>query len=125
VSVGQAILLAVALAFASWGGWRLARRRHGWFTFFIIAAVTLWEGASLIAVLLDGYVLIALPAWLARVAVAGCLSAGVALLPVVFALAERPTRGRSGRGAVARHGLAGDAESAAEDEGVEAWQAGV
>jgi hypothetical protein len=92
VSVGQGVMLAVALAFAAWGGWRLIARRHGWFTFFIIAAVALWEGASLIAVLLDGYVLLALPAALARVAVAACLSAGVALLPVVFALAERPRR---------------------------------
>ncbi|MGH2895721.1 MAG: hypothetical protein ACRDPM_20980 [Solirubrobacteraceae bacterium] len=92
VSVGQEIMLAVALAFAAWGAWRLARRRHGWFTFFIIAAVAIWEGASLIAVLLDGYVLLALPSALARVAVVACLSAGVALLPVVFALAERPRR---------------------------------
>jgi hypothetical protein len=92
VSAGQAILLAVALAFAAWAGWRLVRRRHGWFLFFIVAAVAIWEGASLIAVLLDGYVLLALPAALARVAVVVCLSAGVALLPVVFALAERPRR---------------------------------
>jgi hypothetical protein len=92
VSVGQGIVLAVALAFAAWGAWRLVRRRHGWFTFFIIAAVAIWEGASLIAVLLDGYVLLALPPALARVAVVACLSAGVALLPVVFALAERPRR---------------------------------
>ena len=92
VSVGQGIILAVALAFAAWGAWRLIRGRHGWFTFFIIAAVAIWEGASLIAVLLDGYVLLALPPALARVAVVACLSAGVALLPVVFALAERPRR---------------------------------
>jgi hypothetical protein len=92
VSVGQGIILAVALAFAAWGAWRLVRGRHGWFTFFIIAAVAIWEGASLIAVLLDGYVLLALPPALARVAVVACLSAGVALLPVVFALAERPRR---------------------------------
>ncbi len=92
VSVGQEIVLAIALAFAAWGAWRLIRRRHGWFTFFIIAAVAIWEGASLIAVLLDGYVLLALPPVLARVAVVACLSAGVALLPVVFALAERPRR---------------------------------
>ena len=96
VSVGQAILLAIALAFAAWGTWRLLRRRHGWFTFFIIAAVAIWEGASLIAVLLDGYVLLALPPVLARVAVVTCLSAGVALLPVVFALAERPRRRLAG-----------------------------
>ena len=62
VSVGQGVLLAAALAFAAWAAWRLARRRHGWFTFFLIAALAIWEGASLIAVLLDGYVLMALPA---------------------------------------------------------------
>lgn len=92
VSVGQGVTLAVALAFAAWAAWRLVRRRHGWFTFFIIAAVAIWEGASLIAVLVDGYVLMALPPALSRVAVVACLSAGVALLPVVFALAERPRR---------------------------------
>jgi hypothetical protein len=90
VSVGQVIVLAFALAFAAWGAWRLLRRRHGWFTFFIIAAVALWEGASLIAVLLDGYVLLALPPALARIAVVACLSAGVGLLPLVFTLAEAP-----------------------------------
>jgi hypothetical protein len=100
VSVGQGITLAVALAFAAWGAWRLVRRRHGWFTFFIIAAVAIWEGASLIAVLLDGYVLLALPPALARVAVVACLSAGVALLPVVFALAERPRRRLAGTAAL-------------------------
>jgi hypothetical protein len=96
VSVGQGIVLAVALAFAAWAAWRLLVRRHGWFTFFVIAAVAIWEGASLIAVLLDGWVLLALPPALARLAVAACLSAGVALLPVIFALAERPRRRLAG-----------------------------
>jgi hypothetical protein len=98
VSVGQAILLAAAWAFVAWAGWRLVRRRHGWFTFFLIAALAIWEGASLIAVLLDGYVLMALPPVPARLAVVACLTAGVALLPVVFALAERSGRRRAGMG---------------------------
>ena len=96
MSVGQGIVLAVALAFAAWAAWRLVTRRHGWFTFFLIAAVAIWEGASLIAVLLDGYVLLALPPVVARVAVTVCLSAGVALLPLIFALAERPRRRLAG-----------------------------
>jgi hypothetical protein len=115
VSVGQAITLAVALAFVAWGMWCLLRRRHGWFTFFIIAAVAIWEGSSLIAVLLDGYVLLALPPVLARVAVGACLSAGVALLPVVFALAERPRRRLAGAAlvsALAAAALAGCGSSA-------------
>jgi hypothetical protein len=106
VSVGQAIVLSVTLSFVAWGAWRLARRRHGWFTFFAIAAVAIWEGASLIAVLVDGWVLLALPPPVARLAVATCLSAGVALLPVVFALAERSGRGRSPRADAATAGLA-------------------
>ena len=96
VSVGQGIVLAVALAFAAWAAWRLVTRRHGWFTFFLIAAVAIWQGASLIAVLLDGWVLLALPPVVARVAVTVCLSAGVALLPLIFALAERPRRRLAG-----------------------------
>ena len=106
VSVGQGIVLAVALAFAGWGAWRLVRRRHGWFTFFVIAAVAIWEGASLIAVLLDGWVLLAVPPVVARLAVAVCLSAGVALLPVVFALAERAGRTRPRRPQAAGAGAA-------------------
>jgi hypothetical protein len=106
VSVGQGIVLAVALAFVAWAAWRLAVRRNGWFTFFLIAAVAIWEGASLIAVLLDGWVLLALPPALARVAVTACLTAGVALLPVIFALAERPRPRRRLAGAAAVSALA-------------------
>lgn len=96
VSVGQLVLLAVELAFVTWGAHRLLVRRHSWFTFFLIAAAALWEGGSLIAVLIDGYVLVALPAAAARAAVTACLAAGVGLLPLVFAIAERSGRPRRG-----------------------------
>jgi hypothetical protein len=112
VSIGQELTLAVALAFAGWAASRLVLRRHGWFTFFLIAAVAIWEGASLITVLADGYVLLALPPLLVRAAVVSCASAGVALLPVVFVMAERPVRGRRGRPPAP--------DPAPED--VEAWQ---
>jgi hypothetical protein len=118
VSVGQEITLAVILAVFVWGARRLVLRRHGWFTFFLIAALAIWEGASQITVLLDGYVLQALPPFLARVAVVACLSAGLGLIPLIFAMAERPTRRRGGR---AGPGSAGDGEGA--DRGREAWQA--
>jgi len=123
VSVGQWLLLGAALAFVAWAGWRLVRRRHGWFTFFLIAALAIWEGASQIAVLLDGFVLMALPSLLARVAVVTCLSAGIGLLPVVFALAERSGRRRD-------EDRAGDGsddglQSTEPGYGGEAWRAGV
>ncbi len=115
VSVGQLFELVLMVAFGAWGLERLARRRHGWLTLFLIAVAAIWEGVSLIAVLLDGFVLVALPAFVARAAVVACLAAGVALLPLVFRIAERPERADgSGRGAGAP--LALDDEPDWEDE---------
>jgi hypothetical protein len=95
VSYGQYVLLAVVLGFAAWALQRLVRRQEGWFGYFVIALAAIWEGASLIGVVTHGFVLIALPALLARVAVVICLGAGAALLPVVFRLAELPERTRA------------------------------
>jgi hypothetical protein len=119
VSVGQEVTLAVALAFVAWAARRLALRRHGWFTFFLIAGAAIWEGASLISVLLHGFVLLALPPFVARAAVVTCLSAGLGLLAIVFALAERPVRGRPPRSAGPADRSA-EAERTGED--LEAWQ---
>ncbi|MGA2010193.1 MAG: hypothetical protein ABSH51_06630 [Solirubrobacteraceae bacterium] len=125
VSLGQEILLAVLLAFAAWGLRRVVLRRHSWFTFFLIAAAAIWEGGSLITTLLDGYVLLAVPPFLARVAVVTCLAAGLGLLPLVFGMAERPGRGRGGRRLSAAEA---DAEAQAEErdrlaiEAEEAWE---
>jgi len=90
VTAGQLIVLAMVAAFTVWGLRRLALRRHGWFTFFAIAVAALWEGASLVGVLLHGFVLVALPAFLARAAVVACLAAGIGLIPLVFRMAEQP-----------------------------------
>ncbi len=88
VSAGQIIVLALIVAFTGWGLARLAQRRHGWFTFFAVAVATLWEGVSLVGVLLHGFVLMALPPVLSRAAVAACLATGIGLLPLVFRIAE-------------------------------------
>jgi hypothetical protein len=92
ITVGQLLVLAAVLAFTAWGLWRIAIRRHGWFTFFAIAAAAIWEGASLVGVLVHGFVLVALPAFLARSAVVVCLACGVGLLPIIFRMAEVPQR---------------------------------
>jgi len=121
VTVGQAITLAVAAAFVVWAARRLILRRHGWFTFFLIAAVAIWEGGSLTAVLVDGYVLLALPPLVARIAVVTCQACGAAMLPVVFALAERPAAGRAKRRRGGPPGVNGHRpEDVTED--LEAWQ---
>jgi hypothetical protein len=98
VSIGQLVVLALLLAFAAWALVRLLRGRHGWFGFFLIALAALFEGATLIGVLTHGFVLIALPPLVARLAVITCLAAGAALLPLIFRLAEQVQRGpASGR----------------------------
>ncbi|MGI8712853.1 MAG: hypothetical protein ACR2NR_06675 [Solirubrobacteraceae bacterium] len=95
ISTGQLIVLALELAFAGWAAVRLTRRDHGWFVLFLSAAAAIWEGATLAGSLLYGFVLLAFPPLLARVTVVSCLAAGIGLLPVVFAIAERPQRRRS------------------------------
>jgi hypothetical protein len=55
----------------------------------LVAAIMAWEGAELIPTLLDGYVLIALPAWVARGSSVVGLGAGLGLLLLVFRLADR------------------------------------
>ncbi len=92
VSIGQLIVLALELAFAVWALRGLVLGRHGWFGFFLIALAALFEGATLIGVLTHGFVLIALPAFVARVAVVTCLLAGAAMLPLIFRLAEQVPR---------------------------------
>jgi hypothetical protein len=95
VSITQLIFLVLELAFVAWGLSRLLLRRHGWFTFFVIAAAAIYEGATLIAVLLRGFVLLALPALIARMAVAACLASGAGLVPLVFRIAPQPSAGPS------------------------------
>lgn len=120
VSVGQGVVLVAELAFALWALRRLALKRHGWFTFFLVAVAAIWEGASSITVLLDGFVLLALPAFLARAAVVACLAAGIGLLPLVFRMAERPMRGTRSQ---APETEADDREFDPED--AHAWDAGL
>lgn len=121
VSVGQLIVFAAIVVFAGWALRRLVLRRHGWFTFFLVAVAAIWEGASSITVLLNGYVLLALPALLARAAVATCLAAGVGLLPLVFRMAERPIKGVRAK---APHAEDSDGEEEFNWDDEHAWDAG-
>jgi hypothetical protein len=90
VSVGQLILLASILAFAVWGLRRVLLGRAGYFGYFVISFVTLWVGGVLIPTLLNGFVLMAVPAFVARAATVTCLASGAGLALVAFRLAERP-----------------------------------
>lgn len=119
ISVGQLVLLAVLLGFAAWALRGLVLGRHGWFGFFLIALAALFEGATLIGVLLHGFVLIALPPFIARVAVVVCLAAGAALLPLIFRLAEQGDRSAVAAGA----GRGSEPEPDWEDERAWEWDA--
>jgi hypothetical protein len=88
VSVGQLVGLAIVLVFVGWALARLASDRHGWFGYFSIAGVAIWQGTSVLTVLTRGFVLLAVPATVARVATVLALACGVSLLPIVFRIAD-------------------------------------
>ncbi len=89
IGVGQLIEMAIILAFVAWGLRRMSRKRPGYFAYFLISFVALWEGVSLLSTLLNGFVLVALPATVARIATVLCLAAGAAIPLLVLRLAEQ------------------------------------
>jgi hypothetical protein len=84
----QFVELAAILAFVGWGLSRTLFREPGYFTCFLIGVAALWAGGEMIYTLLYGFVLISLPAFLARTATVVCLGTGVGLLLLVFRLAD-------------------------------------
>ncbi len=101
ITIFQLIELAAALAFAGWGIHRVVVKDPGYFTYFVIAFVTIYEGVTLFPTLRDGFVLLPLPALLARVVTVVCLGAGGSMLLLVFRLAERQWEGRGARAVTA------------------------
>jgi hypothetical protein len=92
VSAFQLVELAAIVAFVGWGFAAVLARRPGWFAFFLIAWAALWAGFEILPSLLNGFVLIALPAFVARLAAVLCLGCGAALLLLVARLSARPRR---------------------------------
>jgi hypothetical protein len=91
--------LGVILALVGLGLRYVLARRSGFLITFVTAFAGVWEGVSLLTTLLNGYVLMAVPAVVARSAAVLCLGGGIGQLLLSFRLAERP--GRPGRRAVA------------------------
>jgi hypothetical protein len=88
VSAFGVVELGVILALVGWALVRVLRHRAGFLTYFAIAFVAVWEGITLLAALFHGYVLMALPAFLARTATVACLGGGAGLVLVAFRLAS-------------------------------------
>jgi hypothetical protein len=89
VSVGQLVVLGVILAFVAWGLARVVLRQPGFFSYFVIAIVALWEGFELIPTLVHGFVLIAVPAFVARTAAVLALGCAASLLLMIFRLYDQ------------------------------------
>jgi hypothetical protein len=65
-------------------------RRATYFTYFVVGFVALWEGANLIPTLLNGFVLAAVPPFVARAASVVCLGCGVVLVLLAARLVGQP-----------------------------------
>jgi hypothetical protein len=89
----QLIELAAVLAYAGWALHYVLLRRSGYFAYFTIAFVALWEGLNLLPVLPAHYVLLAVPAFPSRVASVLCLGGGAGILILIFRLSDVPRRG--------------------------------
>lgn len=116
VTAFQLVELGAILAFVAWAFVRVVSRRAGFFTYFLIAIAALWQGLELIPTLTNGFVLIALPALVARAATVIALGTAAGLLLLVFRLHELQDESRArGRGsAVELEGQDEDAWELAE-----------
>jgi hypothetical protein len=86
VSPFQYVELACVSLFALWELWRLLLDRAGFFSYALIAFVALWQGLDLVPTLVNGFVLVELPAAVVRAAAVTCLGCAVGLALVVFRL---------------------------------------
>lgn len=89
IGVSQLVLLGLTLAFVAWATVRILRRRPGAVLVFAVAMLALAVGLELAPTLVYGFVLIALPAFVARAATVLCLASAAALLPLALRLADR------------------------------------
>jgi hypothetical protein len=83
------VILGLVLAFVAYGLARVLLGRAGGFHLFVISFVTLWAGGALVTVLLNGFVLMAIPAFVARTAVVVALGCGGGLFLALLARMDR------------------------------------
>jgi len=89
LSVFQLVELGLILTFVLWGLFRVLVQRAGYFSYFAIAGVALWQGLTMIPTLFNGFVLIALPAFVARAATVLALGTAAGLWLMVFRLFDQ------------------------------------
>jgi hypothetical protein len=79
VAVEDVIVTCAVLAFVAWGLARVLLARAGYILDWVIACVALWIGLELLPTLVHGFVLTAVPPFVARSAAVLCLGGSVGL----------------------------------------------
>jgi hypothetical protein len=93
VSIEQLAIVTAVFAFTAWGGARVLLDRAGFVFGLITGFVALWLGFELLATLLHGFVLTAVPPLVARSATVLCLGGGFGLVLLAARQAfEEPAR---------------------------------
>lgn len=115
VSTGQEIVLGLILAFVAAMVVWIVVRGTGPIALILVAVASLWAGLEFLPLLLHGFVLVVVPAFLARMATVVCLSAGVGVVVLLFGfrLVDTPELADT---------AAGPPESHRELEGNAAWE---
>ena len=89
IGAGQFVLLGFLLGFVAWALGRVLRGRYGLVLLFSISFFALLVGAELASTLVHAFVLIALPAFVARVTTVLCLGCGIGMLLFLLRLPDR------------------------------------
>jgi hypothetical protein len=89
VVAGQLVVLGLVLAFVAYGLVRVLVGRAGGVHLFLISFVALWAGGTLVSVLVNGFVLMAVPAFVARASVVLALGCGGGLFLMLLARMDR------------------------------------
>lgn len=90
ISISGYIEVVLVLAFAIWELRRVLSGRATFFSHLLIALVALWQGLDLVPTLVNGYVLIPLPAGIARTLAVICLGCAVCLGMLAMREGDRP-----------------------------------
>ncbi len=88
VAPGQLAILALVIAGVAYCATRLLRGEAGYFLLFAIAFAALWAGGILVPTALHPYVLMAVPAFVARATMVVCLGGGVSLILVTMRMLD-------------------------------------
>lgn len=89
VSSGQLVFVAVLLAFVTSLLIWVHRADAGWFSLLLVSIAALWEDLEVFPVLLHGYVLMVVPAFVGRAAAVTCIACTAGLFPLSLRLGDR------------------------------------